>query len=139
MSWNLSDAEAKDDDLVDALGDLSEVTQGWADVIALAIKDNFANEAAGTRAFEPLAVSTIADRRRKGFADGPILQRTGNLKDAATAVKEHDKTRAEVGFEDGHPYAEFHMGEGARSKIPLRDALVLDGADLRDADKVLVA
>ncbi len=103
MPWNISDAEEKDADLCAALDDLSEVTQGWVEVMETAIHDNFTNEKAGQKRWEPLAASTLSDRKSKGFAPGPILERTGNLKNASTEIKKSDGTSAEVGFPDDHP------------------------------------
>lgn len=103
MGWDIAKAEADDDDLCTSLVDLSEVTSAWADVITNAISENFASESAGSEPWASLADSTLADRKRKGFAPGPILQRTGDLRDAATSERNIDATSAEVGFPNDHP------------------------------------
>lgn len=139
MPFDLSDAEAKDAELCAALEDLRPVTDKWADAIVEGIQKNFDDEAAAGERWPALAESTQRDRARKGYgAAGPILVRTGNLKDDAGSFRKVDAESAEVGYPDDHPTAGFHMSSKARSKIPLRDALAQGQATFEKTDRALV-
>lgn len=124
MPWDTSDAERKDLRLANAVSDMGEPMRKATDIIAAGIDENFASESAGGEAWQELADSTIEDRRRKGFPDGPILRRTGALAKAATAHRSSDGESAEVG-PDGCDYAVFHASLEPRSKLPLRDFLAM--------------
>ena len=138
MPWDTSDADRKDVRLLSAVLDMGEPMRKATDIIAAGIADNFSSESAAGEAWEPLAPSTIADRRRKGFADGPILHRTGALEKAASAHRQSDKDSAEVG-PDGCDYAVFHASLEPRSKIPLRDFLAMPPERMDEIETAILA
>ena len=61
-------------------------TNKIGDAVRQGIADNFTSESAGGQRWVPLAASTVAQRRRLGFAGAhPILQRTRELKASFTS------------------------------------------------------
>jgi phage gpG-like protein len=75
--------------------------------------------------WQALAPATIADRRAKGFAPGPILDRTGRLRasldDAGDTDHIRDITPTTFVFGSRTPYAIFH--QRGTSTIPQRQIL----------------
>lgn len=140
MPFDLSDAIAKDEELIAALEDLSPAMAEMEQALVDGIERNFDTESAAGEAWAPLAASTQRDRARKGYgASGPILVRTGGLRADATKHRKHDASSCEVGFEPDHEIARYHMGDGPRSKIPLRDALAQGEETFAKTDAALVA
>jgi hypothetical protein len=124
MSFDIDDIIEKDDALIAALDDMSPAMAEMEAAIAAGIERNFDTESAAGESWTPLAASTQRDRARKGYgAAHQILVRTGQLKADATKHRKHNGHSVEVGFESGHEIAGIHMGDGTRSKIPLRDAI----------------
>lgn len=138
MSWDLTDVERKDRNLAHGIVDASEPMRRTVEIIARGIDDNFTTETAAGEPWEPLAESTIEDRRRKGYGAGPTLQRDGALRKAASAFRASDQESAGVG-PDGIDYAVFHVSEEPRSKIPLRDFLAMSDERIQEIDSVIVA
>lgn len=138
MPWDTSDADRKDARLAAAVADMGEPMRKATEIAAAGIAENFASESAGGDAWQPLADSTIGDRRRKGFPDGPILHRTGALEAAASAHRRSDHESAEVG-PDGCDYAVFHVSLAPRSKIPLRDFLAMSDERVEDIESAILA
>jgi phage gpG-like protein len=59
---------------------------GQADeIMQKSFEKNFSSQ--GRPSWEALADETIEDRIKKGFGIGPILSRTGNLKDEVTSLR----------------------------------------------------
>lgn len=94
-------------------------------VVIPSVRKNFSAE--GRPKWQPLAARTIANRMYMGYPRGPILERSGRLRKAATrkniwelvsAVGRdgYDMLSLRTTFLDGLvPYAEFHqMGAGVR-------------------------
>lgn len=130
MPWDVTDAVRKDQALAEALADLTEPMRKAADIAAKAIDANFDAEASGGEGWAPLAESTIEDRKRKGFPEGPILQRAGDLRRDASAYREIDKDGMAIG-PDSVDYAKYHASEEPRRVIPKRDFLIV-GAEAED-------
>lgn len=108
MSFDFSDAEMKDAKFIESLSNLSPAMEKSQKIIEDSVSRRFAEEGDGQSSWKPLAQSTLADRKRKGFALGPILQRTGEMKNSVTGA--HDETSAEVG--PTADYAKYHLGQG---------------------------
>lgn len=130
MPWDVRDAVQKDGRLAEALSDMTEPMRRAAEIAAKAIDANFDAEASGGEAWEPLAESTIEDRRRKGYPPGPILQREGAMRRDASAFREIDKDGMAIG-PDTVDYAKYHVSEAPRTLIPKRDFLIV-GTDAED-------
>lgn len=126
MPWNIRDAVRKDKRLIAAFEDCSPAMEEAADILFQAIEENFQDEAAAGDGWKALAESTIAERRQKGYGDGPILIREGGLRSAATSHKEVDSHSSEVGVSPGHPYAKYHAGLPRRGDyMPFRNFLAI--------------
>jgi phage gpG-like protein len=110
MSFDFSDAEEKDKKLTHAIADMTPAMEKSQTIIEESIARRFGEEGDGRSAWKPLAASTIADRKRKGFPPGPILQRTGDLKDSIKGS--HTRDSAEAGPSEDVEYAKYHLGEG---------------------------
>jgi len=73
-----------------------------------------------------LKPSTIADKKRKGFGDKGILERTGELRRSMT-VRNHPNNITLIGknfgqFGSSNKYGNYHDDvESSRSKMPLRN------------------
>lgn len=137
--FDVSDLLAKDDTLVSALNDMTPAMNDVGQFLAETIEKNFASESAAGDAWAPLTQSTIRDRARKGFGSGPILERTGSLKRAATSAREITALTATVGFADGHKYAKFHMSHEPRTKLPLRDAVIMNDKHADQIENIVAA
>lgn len=72
------------DDAIKAVGSPKKALEDVGDVMLKEIRGNFEEEGARLNAdkWVPLAESTLKDRRRRGFDPGPILVRTGELRDS---------------------------------------------------------
>lgn len=137
--FDIADLDAKDVALIAAIEDMSPAMAECVNAIAEGIERNFDTESAAGEAWAPLAESTQRDRERKGYgAAHQILVRTGELKADATKHRQHDHQSAQVGFESGHEKARFHMSDEARSKIPLRDALVQGEETFAKTDAAII-
>lgn len=130
-------ATAKDLALEARLADMSPAMRALMAVVVADIDANFASESAAGENWAPLADSTIRDRKAKGFAAGPILQRTGALRRSASAHQSSGAHDAEVGPDGSAAYVGFHMAAGPRSKIPLRDAIVLRDTSIDKIDTII--
>lgn len=139
MPWDVKRALEKDAIFRAALSDCKPAMEDAKDLLVEQINGNFDRESAGERRWRPLAPATLRDRKQKGFPPGPILHRTGNLRNAATEVQEVTSTSAAVGAPDDHPYAKFHAGSGPRSTIPLRDFLAVRAPTIQQIDRAIVA
>ena len=123
--------------LIDAMRDCSPVMAQAEHALVEQIEANFATESAAGDGWQPLAQATLEDRARKGFGPGPILERTGELRKAATSIREHDHESAAAGAPDDH-YAKYHASSAPRSKIPLRDFLAVSPATIDKVETGLV-
>lgn len=101
-------------------------------------QSNFSNQRSGNGPWPALAPSTVADRRRKGFAGSrPILVRTGNLRSSYVdeGSSDHSSRVFRAGgftvYEEGSEsdIAQFHERGGAR--IPQRSVTLLDDGQER--------
>jgi phage gpG-like protein len=137
MPWDTRDADDKDARLAAAVDDTSPAMREIASTLAGAIDQNFAEEGSAGVPWQPLAESTKEERRRLGYGDGPILQRTGGLRKAAAGVKTHTHDSAEVGLEPDHPYGKYHLGDG-EGRLPRRDFLELSSSLLDDIDDAVI-
>ena len=101
--------------------DLSEVWPQIADVIGLDMATQFEME--GDPKWKPLAPRTIAQRLRLGFGAGPILYRTGSLREAWSTetgqTREITPTSLYIGPEKVS-YAKYHQSRLPRTRIPRR-------------------
>ncbi len=86
----------------------------------------------GSRAgfpWKPLAPATIEDRIRKGFPPGPILQRTGTLRDSL--VESNNRFGCKGNTAQGWfigtqvEYAKYHQSRAPRKQLPRRAFLVI--------------
>lgn len=85
------------------------------------IQKNFQNEGKEVGGWEPLAESTLAQRRtgKKGGKGNRILQDTGQLKSRWKHFWNNDSARVTSGV----PYAVYHDSDKPRSKLPRRPIL----------------
>lgn len=130
MPWDIEQAIRLDAQLLANVEDMSPAMAVSRDILVRAIEKNFETESAAGDPWEELKPSTIEDRHRKGFEDGPILHRTGDLQAAATAHREYGADYVEVGLQDDHPYGKYHVSSEPRSIIPLRDFLAVGEEDI---------
>ena len=138
MPWDVDDPLRADAEFVGRLEDLGPALARVRDeVLVPAIESNFATESAAGNLWRPLAPATIADRLRKGFDEGPILRRTGDLASAATGHREVGSDYVEVGLADGHPYGKYHASSAPRSRIPLRDFLAVPEEAVEKCGEIL--
>lgn len=79
--------------------------------------------------WRPLAPATIRDRVRKGFPPGPILQRTGDLRDSLVESNHSRgcKGNTAQGWFIGTQveYAKYHQSRAPRKQLPRRAFLVI--------------
>jgi len=108
MPYDTADAERSDRELTRAIGNLRPAMTKAVTIVADAIDSNFRSESDAGKRWAPLAPSTLAQRERKGYGPGPILQREGTLRTLASAHREVSESGAEVGPE-GPDYAEYHL------------------------------
>lgn len=127
MPWDISDADAKDDRLARAVAEMQAPMQEAERIVTEAIDRNFASESAAGDPWPPLAASTIADRQRKGYGPGPILQRTQTLRGSMKGS--HDNESAEVGPSEDIDYAWTHEAGDASRNIPARPYLRVTVSD----------
>lgn len=94
---------------------LEEAVDG---VLRPEVEEAFASEGPG---WESLKDVTIRDRRRLGFADGPILTRSGNLRSVATSKRiwEFDGQSGEA-FVTDLPGAEYGFAHELGLGVPQR-------------------
>lgn len=95
-----------DNRFVIAINDMKAPMSRAVDVIVQSIEENFDTESQCGDPWAPLKDSTIA-RRQKDYGSGPILERTGDMRRAATGYRSSDAESAEVG-NDGNGYAVHH-------------------------------
>jgi phage virion morphogenesis protein len=109
-------------------------------VMIPSIRKNFEEE--GRPPWLPLSEATIEIREREGFASGPILQRTGNLRRSATQLNIWviDSEKAYIRELPARSwYGTIHQGGAAgkamslRAPIPARPFLLIQD---EDADKI---
>lgn len=140
MPWDLRSIDhaiSLNELLIDAMRDCSPAMAEAEQLLVQQIEANFATESAAGDGWQPLAEMTLEDRARKGFGPGPILERTGELRKAATSIREHDHESAAVGAPDDH-YAKYHASSAPRSKIPLRDFLAVSPTTIDKVEGELV-
>jgi phage virion morphogenesis protein len=109
--------------LRDAGGDLEPAMREIAGHLKDSVDESFADEAGPDgAAWAPLAESTIADRLRRSYGAGPILERSGDL--AGRILADWDDDRAEVGsnqtFGPGVLAAAVHHFGTRDGRVPAR-------------------
>ncbi len=102
-----------------------------AGIMHNAVEENFAEQ--GRPRWKPLSDKTIAQRQKKGYWPGAILQMRGQL--AASISQHSDNDSAIVGT--NKIYAAIHQfggkaGRGRKVTIPARPFLKLTDEDLED-------
>lgn len=108
--------------LLAAGADLSPAMRKIAGHLADSVEESFAREEApGIGPWAPLRPDTIEERREKGYGDGPILQRSGDL--ARSILADWDDTTAVAGTNLG--YAADHQFGVEERKLPARPFLGL--------------
>lgn len=138
MPWDADNALRLDVQFVARLNNLTPAMSEARDLLVAQVEENFASESAAGEGWEYLKDSTLRDRARKGFPPAPILERTGNLKAAATGHREVGIDYAEVGLQEGHPYGHFHIASGSRDLIPLRDFLAVSEETIYKIDDAII-
>lgn len=117
-----------------------DVRPAWPAVVKTfqsIVRQAFSSEGKSTgAAWQPLAASTVADRKRHGFGARPILARTHRLERALTTGSDANvagrpqsltyQLAPEVG------YFRYHQSAGPRTKLPRRPPVLLT-ADQRHA------
>lgn len=109
--------------------------------IALYLMGSYARnfKAEGRPKWPALAASTIADRRRKGFGSGPILVRTGALRDSLTkpgAPGQHLKiTPKTIQFGSNVKYYIFH--QYGTQNMPARPMALLQRQDKAQVSRII--
>ena len=126
-----------------AAGDMSPVMREISEIFYDQTMENFEQE--GRPAWEALAPATIAERTRRGYWPGKILQRSGELKSAVHPFSSND----EAGVAVAKPYAAIQQlgglaGRGHAAEIPARPYLplepgTLDQLQAETADNVILA
>lgn len=109
--------------------DYSPITPVLAEILVGAVNDYWMSSGGGSWA--PLAPSTLYKRRLHGKG-AQILQDTGRA--IASVQADSGPTWAQAATDVS--YMVFHAGDGARSKIPLRDPFDVEEqawSDLADA------
>jgi phage gpG-like protein len=98
------------------------------EVVIPSIAKNFDDE--GNPPWAELTDETLAKRSWAGFAEGPILDRTGALRSAATSVEawEFDDDVAQMTMPGETPYGTFH--QGGTSQMPERPFAMFGDDDL---------
>ena len=95
------------EEAVKKVGNVQPVLHGIGDVLVREFKGQFPEE--GSRLersrWQPLAPATLEDRARKGFPPGPILTRTGTLREGFVATLGSDYVRVH----NDVPYYEYHQ------------------------------
>jgi phage gpG-like protein len=102
------------------------------------IQENFDVEGRPEK-WEDLASSTIATRVRQGYGPGPILERSGALKDEATDPGSWDITiegQTVVGLQAVPGYGAFHITGAPGSNMPERDWSYMSPQFLDYADEI---
>lgn len=107
--------------LIDAGADMSSAMREIAGHLADSVADSFDREQApdGTP-WKPLKPKTKRERRRRRYAAGPILERSGDL--ARSILADHDETSAVAGTNLIYA-ATHHFGDEDRRGIPARPFL----------------
>lgn len=128
------------DRVFDALGatmrELEDVLRETVPTIREAHRATFTSEGArGRGRWQPLTASTLADRRRKGYPPGPILVRSGKLRDhVLNTPAVIRRTGREVSLTikptptvagTGRPYYRVQALGGGRSSIPSRPMVAI--------------
>ena len=136
MPFDTSDAQAKDDALCAAIGDMTPAMEASVLVVADGIEANFRSESSAGDPWEQLAASTVAERMRKGYGPAhPILNRESVLKNVASAHRVANASGAEVGSDDSIPYARAQAdGYG---NIPARDFLAQTSLTIDAIDRAI--
>jgi phage gpG-like protein len=122
-----------------ALLDLGPLWERFSEEMTEIEDERFASEGHGRWA--PLAESTLRDRARRGFGPGPILQRTGNLReslvDPARAAKTTPRTMTWGSDVD---YARYHQEGGSiPGRPPQRVVLEIRVEDRRRLETQMVS
>lgn len=98
---------------------------------------NFARQGSGSGGWAPLKPATIADRRRRGYGAGPILQRTGeymrSFTDGDTNVRSEGDS---VVFEAGSQHKLVDILNNGAGAIPARP---VDDFDAAQVDRLYAA
>jgi len=107
---------------------MKPVMDAWGKYMLESIDRNF--KAQGRPKWTRLAPATIADRKRKGFGSGPILQRTKKLRKSFR----HVSTAVNMKIY-GIDYGIYHQKGGA--KIPQRIIVNLQAKDRAELTKLI--
>lgn len=103
-----------------ALGaDLSPLTRRVAATLEDSVAESFARQASPAGAWAPLKPATIADRIRRGYRAGPILERSGDL--AGSVHSTHGPDSAAAGTNRRYAATQNYGRDG----IPARPFLAL--------------
>jgi phage virion morphogenesis protein len=134
----IDDYEVKSalNDLLKKVKDMSPVMKKIAGIMHDAVEENFEKE--GRPRWKPLSARTIAQRQKKGYWPGAILQMRGEL--AASISQSSDNDTAMVGT--NKVYAAIHQfggkaGRGHKAQIPARPFLKLTDDDLDEIKKAI--
>lgn len=134
MPFDTSDAEAKDRLLTHALADMTPAMERAEKTIEQAIARRFGEQSDGESPWAPLAPRTLEDRARKGYAPGPILQRSGTLRDSMKSS--HGRDFAESGPSEDVSYARYHV-EGTGT-MPARNYLALNNDEMDAIERLIL-
>ncbi len=122
--------------------DMTPVMKKIGRKIVTSVQENFNREGrysrkgswrGGSKRWEPLAESTIKQRKRQGYWPGKILTRLGGLKGSiiSHAGKDHVVVGTNVIYAAIHQFG-GKAGRGHRAKIPARPFLVVQDEDLEE-------
>ena len=124
--------------MVERSKDLSPAFEAIARYLQGVVMRNFKAEGRPVK-WAPLAPSTIADRMRKGYGSGPILQRSGGLmKSLTTPGAPGFSLRVgprSVAYTSNIFYFRFH--QVGTSKMPARPMLVFQKQDHTQVSRIL--
>jgi len=136
MPWDFSDADAKNDRLARAAAEMQSPMAHALEVVTKAIDNNFATESAAGEKWPPLAEKTIEQRRKQGYGDGPILQRSKDLRNSMKGSSDNES--AEVGPSEDVEYAAVHANGSEDGRIPARDYLCITIADEQEIENEIL-
>ncbi len=129
---------SKDEDFLRSLDDMTAVMEPIKDHMSIVFQENFSSESGGGEKWTELAPATIADRIRRGYGEGPILQRSGALVVSGISLQRTEPHAAEVGFDGGNPYAATHQFGSSNGHIPARPFLVLSPAAIGEIEEMIL-
>ena len=93
------------------------------------------------RRWQPLSAFTIADRRQQGFSDGPILDRTGELKRSLTqsGARGSIQVARPRSLRYGSSLSRFEIHQKGLENVPARVMLIIQQQDKSQISRTLNA